>query len=63
MIQRIDQPNRKPDIIGAQNEILGFDVHASQKKAIAKEGPANIATSRRFSGGTGRGAYSKMARS
>jgi len=33
-IQQIDHPNTRPDIIGAQNEISGNDVHANQKKQI-----------------------------
>jgi hypothetical protein len=62
-IQHIDQPNMKPDVIGAQNEMFGNEVHANQKKEMAKKGAATIAISKRTSGGTGFGAYLTTARS
>ena len=52
-----------PDIIGATNEMLGNEVHANQKKEMAKNGAAMIAIPKRTSGGTGLGACIAMARS
>lgn len=57
----MENPNGRPAIIGAQNEILGYDVQANQKKEIAKIGPETIAISRRTSGGTGLGACLAIA--
>jgi len=62
-IQQRDQPNINEDIIGAANDIVGNDVHANQKKEIAKKGLAIMASSKRNSGGTGSGAHFSMARS
>ena len=62
-IQQMDKPNTKPDIIGAQNEMDGNEVHANQKKETANSGAAIIAISNRSSGGTGCGACLAMARS
>jgi hypothetical protein len=59
----MDQPNTTPDIIGATNEVLEYEVHANQKKEMAKKGAAMIAISSRASGGTGWGTYFAMARS
>jgi hypothetical protein len=56
-------PSNPPDIIGAQNEMLGKDVHANQKNDMAKNGAESMATFNLNSGGTGFGAHSWALRS
>jgi hypothetical protein len=62
-IQQMENPMSTPDIIGAQNEILGDDVHANQKNVAVNSGPAYFTMPRRDSGGTGSGEYCSIARS
>ena len=57
----MENPNGRPAIIGAQNEILGYEVQANQKKEMTKMGLETTAISRRTSGGTGSGAYLSIA--
>ena len=56
-------PSVKPDMSGAQKEIVGKDVQPNQKKDTAKSGAAQMAALRRSSGGTGAGAHSRTLRS
>lgn len=55
-IQHIAQPMITPAIIGAMNEMLGYDVHANQKNEAANMGAATNPISSLNSGGTGSGA-------
>ena len=62
-MEMIAYPMNTPDIIGAQNEMEGYDVQPNQKKAMAKMGAAMMASPRRSSGGTLSGLYCSMSRS
>ena len=58
-----EKPMASPASIGAQNEIVGYDVHPNQKNETAKIGAAITAIFIRFSGGTIFGLYSSIRRS
>lgn len=62
-MRTVPSPSPPPASIGTQYEIEGYEVQPNQKKETAKIGAPTKAISRRFSGGTGSGAYSFMKRS
>lgn len=61
-IKQMAKPIKATEIKGAHSDMLGKDVHANQKKALANMGPATIAISRRTSGATIFGAAFSTAR-
>ena len=61
--QQMEKPISPPAIIGAQKEMLEYDVQPNQKNAIVKIGAARTAISKRNSGGTGCGAHLAIWRS